>query len=137
MSANSFRRGVVVAVGLSLTEANTFVNAFIAAYPWILLHTGNPGAAGTLAVATNAIRKDAGAVLSAASGGVSTNTGSIEWPDGEVSGSESYSFFSLWSAETAGVFGGSGNLQANDVAAIGDAFSILASGLTVGIAVAS
>ena len=126
-----------MAVGLSLTEANTFVNGFVAAYPWILLHTGNPGAAGTLLVATNAIRKDAGAALGAASGGVSTSTSSIDWPEGEVSGSESYTHFSMWSAETAGVFGGSGNLLANNVAAIGDAFSILTSGLTLGVAVAS
>lgn len=126
-----------MSVGLALSEANSFVDTFISTYPWILLHTANPGSDGTLAVATNAVRKEAGAVMSASSAGSSANSSDIEWLDGEVSGSERYTHFSLWTAETAGVFGGSGNLQANMVAAIGDAFVILATGLTVGVAVAS
>lgn len=127
-----------MAVGLSATEANSLLDTFAATdYPWIQLHTADPGAAGTTSVAGNATRKDTSSSWAAASGGSKATNADIDWSDGEVDTTETYTHFSLWSASSAGTFGGSGTLTANEVNASGDSFSILSGGLTLSFSVAS
>lgn len=120
-----------MAVGLSPAAANAILDAHHDTnYPWVQLHTGDPGAAGTANVAGNATRKDMSAAWSPASGGSKTNDVAVEWTDAEVDTSEDYTHVSYWSASSGGTFGGSGTMTANAVSDTGDAFSILAGGVT-------
>lgn len=120
-----------MAVGLSAAAANAILDTHHdTTYPWIQLHTADPGAAGTTAIAGNATRKDTSAAWAPASGGSKTTDVDIDWSDAEVDTAEDYTHCSFWTASTAGTFGGSGTITANAVAASGDAFSILAGGIT-------
>lgn len=120
-----------MAVGLSATAANAILDAHHDTnYPWIQLHTGDPGAAGTANVAGNDTRKNTSAAWAPASGGSKVTDVDINWTDGEVDAAEDYTHCSFWTASSAGTFGGSGTITANAVAASGDAFSILAGGIT-------
>jgi hypothetical protein len=120
-----------MAVGLSATVANNFLQwlfnaTAVPAAPasiWIQLHTDDPGAAGTTAVAGNATRKDLTAAMGAAASGAITNTAAITWTSGEVDTSEDYTHWSLWDASTLGTFLCSGTMTANAVT-IGDEFTI-------------
>lgn len=120
-----------MAVGLSATIANDFLEwifnaSATSAAPtniWIQLHTADPGAAGTSAVAGNATRKDLTAAMGTASGGAITNTAAITWTTGEVDTSEDYTHWSLWDASTSGTFLCSGTMTANAVT-VGDEFTI-------------
>lgn len=120
-----------MAVGLSATIANDFLEwifnaSATSAAPtniWIQLHTADPGAAGTTAVAGNATRKDLTAAMGTASGGAITNTAAITWTTGEVDTSEDYTHWSLWDASTSGTFLCSGTMTANAVT-VGDEFTI-------------
>jgi hypothetical protein len=126
-----------MAEGLSAAAANAIIDAHIAAYPWIQLHTAAPGAAGTTAIAGNATRKDITSAFSPASGGVATSDVDVTWSDAEVDTTEDYTHYTLWSASSAGNFGSSGTVTANAVNAAGDSFSILAGGITLTLTVAS
>ena len=127
-----------MAEGLSAAAANAILDThFDTNYPWIQLHTGAPGAAGTATVAGNATRKDTSAAWGAASGGSKATDVDIDWTDGEVDTTEDYTHCTFWSASTAGNFGGSGTITANSVNASGDAFSILSGGITASFTVAS
>jgi hypothetical protein len=53
-----------------------------------------------------------------------------------VAGTEDYTHFSLWSASSAGNFGGSGTITANAVVA-GDTFTIPTGSITLSLSVAS
>lgn len=120
-----------MALGLSATIANDFLEwlcnaSATSAAPtniWIQLHTADPGAAGTNAVAGNATRKDLTAAMGTASGGAITNTAAITWTSGEVDTSEDYTHWSLWDASTSGTFLCSGLMTANAVT-VGDEFTI-------------
>lgn len=120
-----------MALGLSATVANDFLEwifnaSAVATAPtncWIQLHTADPGAAGTTAVAGNATRKDLTAAMGTASSGAITNTAAITWTTGEVDTSEDYTHWSLWDASTAGNFLCSGTMTANAVT-VGDEFTI-------------
>jgi hypothetical protein len=126
-----------MAEGLAAAEANQLLDAWIAEYGFIQLHTAAPGAAGTTAIAGNATRKDWTAAFAPATGGVATSDVDIDWTDGEVDTSEDYTHWTAWSLVTGGVFGGSGTITANAVDASGDAFSILAGGVTISFTVAT
>ena len=127
-----------MAVGLSAAAANAILDTHHdTTYPWIQLHTADPGAAGTTAVAGNATRKDTTSSWAPASGGSKTTDVDIDWSDAEVDTSETYTHCSFWTASTAGTFGGSGIVTANAVNASGDAFSILSGGVTASFTVAS
>ena len=126
-----------MAEGFAAAEANSIIDQLIADYPWIQLHTGAPGAAGTANVAGNATRKDASAAFAPASGGVATSDVTLSWTDPEVDTSEDYTHCTFWSASTAGTFGFSGTVTANAVDASGDTFSIPVGSLTVTLTVAS
>jgi hypothetical protein len=121
-----------MATGFGSAGANTALDALVAAYPWIKLHTGDPGAAGTSNAATETTRKQAS--WNASSGGATANSGSFGWTG--VSGSEDYTHFSAWTASTAGTFGFSGTISANAVT-IGDNFTVNAGDLDVSLPLAS
>ena len=103
------------------------------ATPFVQLHTGLPGAAGTTNIAGNSTRQATGA-FAAPAGGSTTNSAAINWTS--VSTSETYSHVSLWSAVTAGTFICSGTIAASAITA-GQNFQIPASGMTVSLPVAS
>jgi hypothetical protein len=103
------------------------------ATPYVQLHTGAPGAAGTTSIAGNNTRQPTGA-FATPSGGSTTNNAAINWTS--VSTSETYSHVSLWSASTAGTFICSGAISASAITA-GQNFQIPAAGMTVSLPVAS
>ncbi|MFI9154493.1 hypothetical protein [Streptomyces sp. NPDC053367] len=119
-------------VGLSAAAANTHLDNQGTTYPWIKLHTGDPGAAGTSNAATETTRKQA--TWASASGGAKTTSADLSWTS--VSGSEDYTHFSMWTASTGGSFGGSGTVTANAVTS-GDTFTIPAGELDLSLSVAS
>lgn len=121
-----------MATGAASARANAGVDAATALGTWIQLHTGAPGAAGTSNVASNTTRKQA--TIGAASGGVATSTADLSWTS--VPASETYSFFTMWTASTAGTFLWSGTVTANAVTT-GDNFTIASGNLTLSISVAS
>lgn len=104
--------------GISATEAAEAVDAWLASYTWVQLHTGDPGASGTANVATETTREQATWTTGAAA---ASNNGALSWTS--VAGTEDFTHFSLWTASTAGTFGGSGTVTANSVTA-GDTFTI-------------
>lgn len=121
-----------MATGFSTAAANTHLDNQGTAYPWIKLHTGDPGSAGTSNAATETTRKQA--TWSAAANGAKTTSADLSWTS--VTGTEDYTHFSMWSASTAGTFGGSGTITANAVT-IGDTFTIPAGDLDLALSVAS
>ena len=133
-----------MALGLSATIANDFLEwifnaSATSAAPtniWIQLHTADPGASGTTAVAGNATRKDLTAAMGTAASGAITNTAAITWSTGEVDTSEDYTHWALFDASTAGTFLCSGTMTANAVT-VGDEFTIPASDLDASFATAS
>jgi hypothetical protein len=133
-----------MAVGLSATIANDFLEwlfnaSATSAAPtniWIQLHTADPGAAGTTAVAGNATRKDLTAAMGTAASGAITNTSAITWTTGEVDTSEDYTHWSLFDASTAGTFLCSGLMTANAVT-VGDEFTIPVGDLDASFATAA
>jgi hypothetical protein len=121
-----------MAVGFSTTAANTHLDSQGTTYPWIKLHVGDPGSAGTSNAATETTRKQAS--WGSATGGSKTTSADLTWTN--VAGSEDYTHFSMWTASTAGTFGGSGTITANAVTAA-DTFTIPTGGLTLSLSVAS
>lgn len=117
-----------MAVGIASGEAAKILDAYGNATNltaptafWIQLHTADPGAAGTTAIAGNATRKQVS--FGAASGGAIANDTAVSWTSGEVDTSEDYTHWSAWTASSAGTFLWSGTVTANAVTA-GDTFSI-------------
>lgn len=121
-----------MAEGFGSAGANTAVDALVAAYPWIKLHTGAPGAAGTANAATETTRKQAS--WAASSGGATSNSGALTWTG--VAASEDYTHFTAWTASSAGSFGFSGTITANAVTS-GDNFTIAVGDLDVSVPLAS
>lgn len=118
--------------GISMTEANEALDAWLATYTWIKLHIGDPGAAGAGNPALNATRQQA--TWGTAASGLKSNTNVIDWVS--VSNNEDYTYLSFWTASTAGVFGGSGPITANPVTT-GDTFRIAAGDIDVSVAAGS
>lgn len=121
-----------MALGFSTAAANTHLDNQGAAYPWVKLHIGDPGAAGTSNAAVETTRKQA--TWAPASGAASTTTADLVWT--VVAGTEDYTHFSLWSASSAGNFGGSGVVTANAVTT-NDTFTIPAGDMDMTLPVAS
>jgi hypothetical protein len=121
-----------MADGWGVAGANTALDAFGTAYPWIKLHTGSPGSAGTSNAATETTRKQA--TWASASAGSKATSADLAWTS--VAGSETYTHYTQWSASTNGTFGGSGAITANPVTA-GDNFTIAAGGLVLSPVLAS
>lgn len=129
-----------MATGWAPGEANKALDALCgntdytktAADPWIKLHIGDPGAAGTTNAATETTRKQAS--FGAASGGAIANDVAVQWT--AIAGSQDPTHFSAWSASTAGTFLFSGTITANGYTA-GDTYTIGIGGLTASLAVAA
>jgi hypothetical protein len=132
-----------MAVGLSATVANGLLNALANQTNYtaptviaIQLHTADPGAAGTNAVAqggaAGTTRKAITTSFPSAASGSVTNDVDIAWSSAEVDATEDYSHYSVWDTATAnsGNFLWSGVITANAVVT-GDQFKILAGGLTM------
>lgn len=121
-------------VGLNATEANAMLNAQCRgtsyagfAANWAQLHTGDPGAAGTSNVATNNTRQQI-TFGSVASGGSIANTAAVTWTS--VPATETYTFWSRWSASTSGTFLGSGTVSGGAVTS-GATFNVAIGSCTV------
>lgn len=119
-------------VGFSTAAANTHLDNQGTTYSWVKLHVGDPGAAGTSNVATETTRKQV--TWGSASNASKSNSADLVWTS--VAGSEDFTHFSLWTASSAGSFGGSGVITANAVTAA-DTFTIPSGSLTLGLSVAS
>lgn len=119
-------------VGFSTAAANTHLDNQGTAYPWVKLHTGDPGAAGTSNAATETTRKQV--TWASASSASKASAADLIWT--AVAGSEDYTHFSLWSASSAGNFGGSGTVTANAVTAA-DTFTIPSGSLILSLSVAA
>ena len=129
---------------MAVGASTTVVNALLAAItngttfttytnPYVQLHTGNPGSAGTSNVAGESTREQMTGTF-VVSGGSTTNPVAVNWTS--VSTAETYTDVSIWSAVSSGTFLASGTITANAVA-IGDNFSIPIGDLTIQMAVAS
>lgn len=121
-----------MATGLGSAGANTSLDALVAAYPWVKLHLGDPGAAGTSNPATETARKQA--TFSAASGGAITNSVAIAWPS--YPATEDPTHFSLWSASSGGNFGASGTISAGGITS-GQTYECAAGDLDLNLTLAS
>lgn len=102
-----------MSTGFGSAGANVALDAVAAAFTWIKMHVGDPGAAGTANPAGETTRKQV--TMGAASGGAITNTGALQWTN--VSTSEDWTHFSAWSASSGGTFGYSGTVTAIPVTA--------------------
>lgn len=118
--------------GISVAGANTALDAIRTDTPFIQLHVGDPGAAGTSNVATETTRK--AVTFSAASGGSMTNSAQVQWTN--IAGSQDATHFSIWNASSAGTFKMSGTITANAYTA-GDTYTAAISAITLTISVAS
>jgi hypothetical protein len=121
-----------VAEGFGAAGANTALDAMLAAYPWIKLHIGAPGSAGTSNPATETTRKQASWTSAAA--GAASNSVALAWTS--VAASEDYTHYSGWSASSGGTFGHSGLITA-DAATSGNDFTIAIGDLDVAVTLAS
>lgn len=117
-----------MAVGFAAAAANTFLDSHCSAFPWIQLHVGDPGSAGTSNPATETSRKQV--TWASASGGSKANSAGLSW-DG-IAGSQDATHFSMWSASSGGTFGGSGTVTANPYTA-GDDFVVGVGGVVVSV----
>jgi hypothetical protein len=92
-------------VGLAAAQATAFLNVYrntaasAVATPFVQLHTADPGAAGTTAVA-NASTRNAIAWGTPSAGSMALST----LPDFTGTASETITHVSLWTASTAGTF---------------------------------
>lgn len=127
-----------MATGMSTATCNSILDAvfnataYSVATPYIQLHVGDPGAAGTSNVATETTRKAVS--MAAASGGAITSDAAITWTG--VAGTEDFTHWTLWTASSGGTFIGSGTMTANAVTA-GDTFTIPTGDLDVSLTAAS
>jgi len=128
-----------MALGFASATSDSLLNAFgnASAYtgtstPFVKLHTGSPGSAGTSNAAGNTSRQALS--FGSSSGGTMANDTALTWTN--VSTSETYTHFSVWDASSAGTFLASGSVTGNPVTA-GDTFTVAIAGLTASLSVAA
>ena len=123
-----------MATGLAAAQANTALDAIRTDTPYIQLHVGDPGAAGTANKATETTRK--AVTFNAASGGSMTNSAQVQWTN--IAGSQDATHFSIWNTATdgTGTFKMSGTITANAYTA-GDTYTASVGAITLSISVAS
>lgn len=114
------------------TAGNAALDSLLATYSWVKLHIGAPGANGTANPAVETTRKQG--TWTAAASGAASNSNLLSWTT--VAASEDYTFFTVWTASTAGTFGFSGTITANAVTT-GDTFQIAINDLDVSLTLAS
>lgn len=108
-------------MGLSTYGKNLLLGAY-PEKPYVQLHTGDPGAAGTSNKAGEETRKQV--TLGAASEGARKNTSAPEWTG--VSKEEEYAYVSYWDAATGGNFIRSDQMAAKKAVSKGDSFKFAA-----------
>jgi len=123
-----------MATGLAVAQANAALDAIRTDTPYMQLHVGDPGAAGTANKATETTRK--AVTFNAASGGSMTNSAQVQWTN--IAGSQDATHFSIWNTATdgTGTFKMSGTITANAYTA-GDTYTAAVSAITLSISVAS
>ena len=94
---------------------------------YLKLHTSDPGEDCTANAATEATRKAVS--FGSASGGSMASSGTVEWTN--VSASETYSHWSLWTDPSAGDPLWSGALASSAAVTAGDTFQITSLTLTL------
>jgi len=107
-------------------------SAFVVVQPYVKLHTGDPGAAGTANPAVETTRKSVS--FGAAAAGALASDADVSWTN--IAGSEDASHFTCWDALVAGNFLFSGTITANPYTA-GDTYTISSGNLTVSLTLAS
>lgn len=123
-----------MAEGFGGPGAGTALDALLAAYTWIELHTAAPGSAGTANNATETTRKQATWAAAGSSDGIAENTAALTWTN--IAGSQDATHFAAKSASSAGNFGFSGTITANAYTA-GDTYDVAIGALTVSVTLAS
>jgi hypothetical protein len=108
-------------VGQSSTHINGILNVlrgtnYTAVTPYLKIHTGDPGAAGTSNASTETTRK---ALTFAAPSSGTTTASAVSWASWSAS-AETISHYSIWDASTAGNFLISGQFTASKAVATGD-----------------
>ncbi len=128
-----------MALGFASATSDSILNAFGnatsytgTATPFVKLHVGSPGSAGTSNAAGNTSRQALS--FGTSSGGTMSNDTALTWTS--VSTSETYTHYSIWDASSAGNFLASGAVTANAVVA-GDTFTVAIAGLVATVAVAA
>ena len=127
-----------MAHGLSNYLCNAILNAvgnntsFGVAVPYVKLHIGDPGAAGTANPATETTRKSIS--FAVASAGAIASDADISWTN--ISGSQDATHFTVWDDVSAGNFLFSGSVTAGAYTA-GDTYTITSGNLSASLTVAS
>lgn len=122
-----------MATGYGPSGSGTALDALVAAYPWIKLHIGDPGAAGTNNAATETTRKQA-TWNAAGTDGIVESSNILSWTN--IAGSQDATHFTAWTANVAGNFGFSGTVTCNPYTA-GDTVQVAAGALVVSVTLAS
>lgn len=120
-----------MATGLSTANIDTALDTVVATATnyYVQFHVGDPGASGVSNPAGETAR--AAVQFAAASGGSKANSSAATLS--AVSTTETWTFFSAWSASTGGTFEFSGTVSSGGVTA-GDDISVDVGNLTVSIA---
>lgn len=113
----------------AVVNASTTGGGLPTADPWVKLHIGDPGEAGTANPAAETTRKQV--AFGAAASGTATSTADAAWTN--VAGTETITHISLWDASTAGNCLWSGPLTASKALNAGDNFTIPSGSLTVSL----
>jgi hypothetical protein len=127
-----------MATGISNYLANAWLDAlgnataFSVTTPYVKLHVGDPGAAGTSNAATETTRKSVS--FGASSAGALASDADVSWTN--IAGSQDATHFTAWDNLTTGNFLFSGTITGNAYTA-GDTYTISSGALTVSLTVAS
>jgi hypothetical protein len=124
--------GISAYLGNAWMDALGNATSFSVAQPYVKLHVGDPGAAGTANPATEVTRKAVS--FSAASAGALTSDADISWTN--ITGNQDANHFTCWDNISAGNFLFSGTIVAGAYTA-GDTYTISAGNLTVSLTLAS
>ena len=124
-------RGLSAFAGNAIMDALGNATAFSVTTPYVKLHIGDPGAAGTLNAATETTRKSISFGASAA--GVILNDVAITWTN--IAGSQDATDFTVWDAAAAGNFLFSGTITANAYVA-GDTYTVAIGGMSASVTLA-
>ena len=117
---------------ITTTDANSALDTIFTGTQWVQLHTGHPGAAGTTTIAGNTTRQSV--TWASSSAGVKASNADVTWTS--VNTSETYLYFSIWSASSSGTFHGSGAVTGGGVTS-GQDFKIPSGSLTITSTVAA
>jgi hypothetical protein len=111
-----------VTVGQSSVHINAILNvlrgtAYTGVTPFLKIHLGDPGAAGTANASSETTRK---ALTFAAPSGSAVVSGAVSWATWSATSPETITHYSIWDASTAGNFLISGQFTASKTVTTGD-----------------